>query len=171
MYNATSHEKLSLPYLQASKNCFSRVSLVYDASIDNYKVVLWVVRCWNPSHESSLKLESCYIYRLHSDNDENWRMLNIPFPQKILPYEAVAVGGVLYWTTTGFIQSMDISREEFMGRIEVPCKRDEAYFGLMEIKGSLSLMNRTSDNKLEIAVGLNSTSFLLHSRAHQNPII
>ncbi|KAJ4715845.1 F-box domain-containing protein [Melia azedarach] len=92
------------------------------------------------------------IWRLHSDNDENWRMLNIPFPQKILPYEAVAVGGVLYWTTTGFIQSMDISREEFMGRIEVPCKRDEAYFGLMEIKGSLSLMNRASDNKLEIWV-------------------
>ncbi|KAK9266038.1 hypothetical protein L1049_017793 [Liquidambar formosana] len=142
VYNYINHTHELLPWIERLSEHNACYSLVHDPSIQKYKVV---------------------------GANEKWRTSRPLFEQRLKRVSSIveALNGVLYWIAflgpqnyyeyeVACIQTLDIAREEFMERIELPCQPRQTFascnLNLLVIKGSLCLtiINPASGDELDI---------------------
>jgi F-box interacting protein len=143
VYNCSTGQMSSLASepLMSSKRYYS---LVYDLSIQKYKVVCFCL---------IKNMIKCYICFLDSNDEVNenvvWRKLSLSF-QVIFPtypityFDRVVCNGALNWIVesieeseedmVAFVLSIDISSEKLRERTELPCKPNICYMEMFNCK-------------------------------------
>ncbi|XP_059649914.1 putative F-box protein At1g55070 [Cornus florida] len=161
----TGSQKLLPPTLNNREIRWGNFFIVHDASIQKYKVVLFI---GNPC---IIIHDNIHIITVDNDADRGsveWRELISPSafcPQG--GFNPISVNGILHWLAytydnplqVPFVQSMDIAREEFRPGISLPCQpKSDSYrqrvrlinCNLLEMKGSIYFSSPATDMELEL---------------------
>ena len=167
VYNHSTGQMSTIPHVpltsSSSRNFYS---LVYDVSIQKYKIVCFCL---------SKNMVKCYIYVMDSNDDEApaWKelsfsfMLNFPIhphhTQSHQNFDGVVCNGALNWVEKyetnrmQYVSSLDISSEKLRERIKLPskpnmCNKERLNCKLIAFNGFLCYANPSSKDRFDFWV-------------------